>query len=286
MLFADHAVMVTALLTPFDERGEVAHQAIAGHVEYLATKNVDGLLTCGTTGEGAALTGDEVAAVAATVATASRGRVRTIAQVGRVSTRETIRVAQRAIDGGADAVAAVVPYYDALTAEQIAGHYRALIKAVGPVPVYAYNIPARTGNDLQADGLDELAACGLIGIKDSTHSMSRLLEYLEAAKRCAAAGYPLHVFSGADALAAVSIAAGAKGSVNALSNARPELFAELKCALTASDSDRVTCAGADIAAFGEKLAGTSFLRSLKQATASVLAPAGVQYPATLRAPAT
>jgi 4-hydroxy-tetrahydrodipicolinate synthase len=286
MLFADYPVMITALLTPFDECGEVAHHAIAEHVEYLATKHVDGLLTCGTTGEGAALTGDEVAAVAATVATAARGRIRTIAQVGRVSTRETIRVAQRAIDGGADAVAAVVPYYDAFTAEQITGHYRALIKAVGPMPVYAYNIPARTGNDLRADGLDELAASGLIGIKDSTHSMSRLLEYLDAAERCAAAGYPLHVFSGADALAAVSISAGAKGSVNALSNARPQLFAELKRALEAADSDQVTCAGADIAAFGEKLAAGSFLRNLKQATAAVLAAVDIQYPTVLRAPAT
>jgi 4-hydroxy-tetrahydrodipicolinate synthase len=287
MLFADHPVMVTALLTPFDQHGEVDHHAIAEHVDYLAARKVDGLFACGTTGEGAALTDDEVVRVTTTVASAARGtQVRVIAHIGRVSTRATVRLAQRAIDGGADAVAAVVPYYDPLTADQIAGHYRALIRAIDPVPVYAYNIPQRTGNDLQAENLDELASCGLTGMKDSTHSMTRLLQYVDAARRCAAAGYPIQVLTGADALAAVSIAAGATGSVNALGNARPELFAELKRGFAAGDRAGVNRAGEDIAAFGEQLTAGPFLRSLKQATAAVLATAGVWYPTALRAPAT
>jgi 4-hydroxy-tetrahydrodipicolinate synthase len=286
VLFADRPAMVVSLLTPFDDDGEVAHRAIADHVEYLVTRSVDGLLACGTTGEVAALTDDEIASITRTVATAARGRARILAHVGRVATQATVRLAERAIEGGADAVVAVVPYYGAFTAEQIAGHYQALIRAADQLPVYAYNIPARTGNDLQADNLDKLAASGLAGIKDSTHSMSRLLQYLDAAKRCAAAGYPLEVFTGADALAAVSIAAGATGSVNALGNARPELFAALKCAFASGDPDRVTSAGADIGAFGEKLADESFLRNLKHATAAVLAAVGVRYPTALRAPAT
>ena len=286
MLFADRPVMVTALLTPFDDRGEVDHRALAEHVDYLADKSADGLLACGTTGEGARLTDDEVAKVTTTVATAARGRVRTIAHVGRVATRSTVHLAKRAIDGGADAVAAVVPYFDPLSAKQIADHYRALICAVDPIPVYVYNIPDRTGNDLQADTLDELAARGLTGIKDSTKSMPRLLEYLEAAKRCAAAGYPLDVFTGFDALAAESIAAGATGSVNAVGNVRPDLLADLKRALAAGEPTQITQSGADIAAFGQRLAGESFLRNLKRATATVLEAAGIRYPTALRAPAT
>jgi 4-hydroxy-tetrahydrodipicolinate synthase len=286
MLFADQPVMVISLLTPFNDDGEVAHQAIAEHVEYLTTRSVDGLLACGTTGECAALTDDEVASITATGGTAAPARARTIAHVGRVATRTTVRLAERAIDAGADAVVAVVPYYDAFSAAQIAGHYQALIRAAGPVPVYAYNIPARTGNDLRAEDLAALAASGLTGIKDSTHSMSRLLQYLDAAKRCAAAGTPIEIFSGADALAAVSIAAGATGSVNALGNARPDLFAALKRAFISADPDRVTRIGTDIGAFGESLAAESFLRNLKQATAAVLAAVGVNYPTTLRAPAT
>lgn len=286
MLFADRPVMVTALLTPFDDRGEVDHRALAEHVDYLAGKSADGLLACGTTGEGARLTDDEVAQVTTTVATAARGRVRTIAHVGRVATRSTVHLAKRAIDGGADAVAAVVPYFDPLSAKQIADHYRALIWAVDPIPVYAYNIPDRTGNDLQAETLDELAARGLTGIKDSTKSMPRLLEYLEAAKRCTAAGYPLDVFTGFDALAAESITAGATGSVNAAGNARPDLLADLKRALAAGEPAQITQAGADIAAFGQRLAGESFLRNLKRATAAVLEATGIRYPTALRAPAT
>jgi 4-hydroxy-tetrahydrodipicolinate synthase len=286
MLFADRPVVMTALLTPFDDRGEIDQQALAEHVEYLASRGVDGLLACGTTGEGAALTDEEVVRITRTVAMALHGRARTIAHVGRVATRTTIHLAERAIASGADAVAAVVPYYDALSAEEIADHYRTLVCAVGPVPVYAYNIPDRTGNDLRAEGLDELAACGLAGIKDSTKSMSRMLEYLDAAKRCAAAGHPLDVFTGADALAAESIAAGATGSVNAIGNVRPDLFGDLKQAFATADPTCVARAGGEIADYRARLAAGSFLRSLKLATAASLSAVGIRYPTALRAPAT
>jgi 4-hydroxy-tetrahydrodipicolinate synthase len=285
MLFADRPPMVTALLTPFDGQGEVDHRALAEHAAYLASRGVDGVLACGTTGEGAALSDDELASVVQTVVTAVRGTARTVAHVGRVSTRATVALARRAIADGADALTAVVPYYDPLSAEQIAGHFRALVRAAGTVPVYAYNIPDRTGNDLDADGLELLAADGLAGIKDSTKSMPRLLEYLDAAKRSAAAGHPIEVFTGADALIIDSLTAGAAGSVNAIGNARPELLAELKRAFAAGDAAGAARAGAEIAAFRDRLLAGPLLRGLKRATAASLAAAGIRYPTALRAPA-
>lgn len=285
MLFAARPVMMTALITPFGDRGDVDLRALAGHVEYLADRGADAFLVAGTTGEGAALSDEEVVAMTATVATALGGRARTVAHVGRVATRATVRLAARAVEAGAEAVAAVVPYYDPIADAELVAHYRMLATAVAPVPAYAYNIPDRTGNDLRADCLNGLAAVGIAGVKDSTKSMARLLEYLDAAKRSAAEGHPLDVLTGADALAAESLAAGAAGWVSAIGNVRPDLVSELRRAAAGGDRAGADRAGHQIAAWRSGLAGGPFLRSLKAATAAALSAAGVTYPTALRAPA-
>jgi 4-hydroxy-tetrahydrodipicolinate synthase len=283
--FGDPPVMVTALLTPFDAQGEVDRDVLGEHVDYLVGSGVDGLLAAGTTGEGASLTDDEVVTVTAAAVRAAGGRVPVIAHVGRVSTRATVALAGRAIAEGADALAAVVPYFDPLSAEQIAGHYCALLAAAGPTPVYAYNIPDRTGNDLAAATVERLAAAGIAGVKDSTTVMARHLEYLEAARRAADDGHPIDVFTGADAQVVPSFAAGATGSVNAIGNFRPELFADLKKAVTAGDAERAAAIGNEIALLRDGLAVEPLLRSLKRAAAANLATVGIRYPTDLRAPA-
>lgn len=283
-LFPNRPAMVTALLTPFDDAGEVDYRALAEHVDYLSGE-VDGLLACGTTGEGAALTEDEIATSVATVVAAARGRVRTIAHVGRVATRTTVRLARRAISHGADAVTAVVPYYDPLSQQQIFDHYIAIVEAADGVPVYAYNIPDRTGNDLDAATLEVLAAHGIAGIKDSTKSMVRLLDYAEAVRRCTANGYPIELFTGSDAHVVESVAAGAIGSVNAIGNFRPDVFTELKKGLASGDDARAAAAQAEILALREDLTVEPLLRSLKRATAANLATVGIRYSTALRPPA-
>jgi dihydrodipicolinate synthase/N-acetylneuraminate lyase len=276
--------MVTALLTPFDAHGEVDVRALSEHVEYLVSSGVDGILACGTTGEGPALTDDEVASVTAATVRAANGHARTLAHIGRVATRTTVSLATRAVAAGADAVTAVVPYFDPLSDEQVAAHYRAIIAAVDTA-VYAYNIPDRTGNDLSAHTVEQLAEAGIAGVKDSTKIMSRQLDYLKAAKRATDAGFPIDVFTGADALVVPSLAAGATGSVNAIGNFRPELFTELKHAVTAGDADRAEAIGDEIALLRDGLVVEPLIRSLKRATAANLATVGIRYPTDLRAPA-
>jgi 4-hydroxy-tetrahydrodipicolinate synthase len=277
--------MVTALLTPFDAFGEVDHVALAEHVDYLVRSGVDGVLTCGTTGEGAALTDEEVVSITATVVRAVASRARTFAQVGRVATRTTVQLATRAIAEGVDAVIAIVPYFDPLSDEQIAAHYRAVIAAAGDVPAYAYNIPDRTRNDLTAHTLEQLAEDGIAGLKDSTKSMARHLEYLRAARRAADAGFPIDVFTGADAQVVPSVAAGATGSVNAIGNFRPDLFRQLKQAIATGDDMRANAAAVEIATLRDDMIVEPLVRSLKRATAANLATVGIRYPTTLRAPA-
>ena len=128
--------VVVALLTPFDASGRLDIGALAAHVQMLLAAGVDAVMPCGTTGEGPLLAAEEVTEVIrASSEAASRGRV--LAHVGRPDTPTTVRLARRALADGADGISAVVPYYYALTDEQILTHFRAVVAAAGEHPAYA-----------------------------------------------------------------------------------------------------------------------------------------------------
>jgi 4-hydroxy-tetrahydrodipicolinate synthase len=150
---------------------------------------------------------------------AAAGRVRVLAHVGRASTPATVALARDALAAGADAVSAVVPYYYTYGADEIVRHFRTLIEACAGSDVYAYTIPARDGNDLSVGAVRTLGEAGLRGVKDSTKSFERLLEYLDCG---------VDVLVGTDAFVRDAFAAGAAGCVSALANVRPDLLCALR----------------------------------------------------------
>ena len=271
--------VVVALLTPFGPNGEVDAAVLRGHVEFLVGEGVDGLMPCGTTGEGPLLEADEVETVTATVVAAAAGRARVFSHAGRTSTRATVDLALRAIEVGADAVSAVVPYYYELSDPQLLRHYRALLERAGETPVYAYTIPARTGNELSPQALRTLAGEGLAGLKDSTKSIERHREYLEAAASDAFA-----VFMGSDGLLLDALEAGAAGSDSAIANVRPDLLVALKRAFVNGRSGEAKSLQQEIAVLRAELSDRPALVGLKRAAAEQLAKSAISYPATLRAP--
>jgi dihydrodipicolinate synthase/N-acetylneuraminate lyase len=202
--------VVVALLTPHGNP-----TALRDHVEFLVDAGVDALMPCGTTGEGPLLSTDEAAALVHATVEAASGRVPVWAHVGRPDTRSTAALARRAIGDGAQSVSAVVPYYYEVSDGQLERHYHELLAAAGDVPAYAYTIPARTGNELSPDVVRRLAAAGLSGVKDSTKSWERHLEYLECG---------VDVLVGTDAMVVDSFRAGSAGCVSALANVRPDLL--------------------------------------------------------------
>jgi 4-hydroxy-tetrahydrodipicolinate synthase len=255
---------VVALLTPFGRDGRPDRAALRNHVERLVEERVDGLMPCGTTGEGPLLEEDEAAAVVEAAIAAAEGRAPVLAHVGRASTAATVRVARRAIASGAAAVSAVVPYYYGLEEERVLAHYRALLDATGETPALAYNIPARTGNDLAPETVRTLAADGLAGIKDSTKSLDRHREYLRGA------GPTFAVFMGSDGMVADALRAGAAGCISAVANVRPDLLVHLVQA-TDGEADALQ---AEITALRTDLA------RLKRAVSECVAG----YPAAVRPP--
>jgi 4-hydroxy-tetrahydrodipicolinate synthase len=212
-----------------------------------------------------------------TTVAANAGRARVIAQVGAPGTAETIARLEAAAAAGADATAAVGPYYYHLTQEQLLAHYRALLVAAGPMPLLAYNIPSRTVNDLLPPMIETLAREGLAGIKDSTKSLERLGEYLATAP----AGVAFEVFAGSDSLAAPALRVGAHGIVSAIANANPEL---LRAVRDAPDGDALERAQQTLSKRRGEIQRDGSLATLKSATAERLATVGIRYPTAMRAP--
>jgi 4-hydroxy-tetrahydrodipicolinate synthase len=211
--------VVVALLTPFDGHDRPDLGALAEHVEFLVAAGVDALMPCGTTGEGPLLSEEELGGVIRATVGAAGGRVRVLAHVGRQSTAETVRAGRDSLGAGADAVSAVVPYYYHYGDAEIVGHFGAVIESCAGADVYAYTIPARTGNELSVEAVRALAQVGLRGVKDSTKSFDRLLEYL---------GCGVDVLTGTDGFVRDAFAAGAAGCVSALANVRPDLLCALR----------------------------------------------------------
>ena len=252
------AQVVVALTTPFREDGSVDRDALGRHAGWLVDQGVDALMPCGTTGEGPLLEPDEVDEVVLGCVDAADGRAAVLAHIGRPATAATVELARRALAAGAQGVSAVVPYYYALSDAEVVEHYRRLLAAANGSAVYAYTIPARTGNELSVEAVRTLGADGLRGVKDSTKSWERHLEYLETG---------VDVLTGTDAFVVESLRAGSAGCVSALANVWPDLLGR------ARDGEDVQ---GEISALRER---TPFPR-LKDAIAGVVPG----YPTSYRAP--
>jgi 4-hydroxy-tetrahydrodipicolinate synthase len=275
------AVVIAAAPTPFAADGGVALGAFGAHVDHLAQAGVDGVFVAGTTGEGTLLSDSEVVAMVAAAASEARARCAVVAHVGRAATRATIGLARAAVAAGADAVAAVVPYYYAVTPDQVVAHFAALADAGLGVPVFAYTIPKRAVNDIAPELVPRLADAGLAGLKDSTGSLQRHVEYLDAASD--ADGFRL--LTGTDGQLHDALRAGSGGGVTAVTASEPALTASLRDAHLAGDEVRaaglqtqITLAKATMDAAAPSPAG------IKRAVAAELAGVGIDYPTRMREP--
>jgi 4-hydroxy-tetrahydrodipicolinate synthase len=272
--------IIVALLTPFTEGGSIDAEALAGHLEVLVEAGVDAVMPAGTTGEGPLLDEDEVLDLVAIAVATARGRIPVIAHVGRMSTRATVRLAERAVAAGASAVSAVVPAYYLLEEEQVIRHYRSILRGSSASRAYAYTIPARTGNDLSPRAARTLAAEGLAGVKDSTKSLEQHLAYLEVAR-----DHPgFEVLMGSDGMVLPALDAGSSGCVSAVANARPDVLVRLRRAFVDGERPAAEQAQGHLSRLRDELSRGSTLQKLKEATSRALRPRGIRYPTHVRAP--
>ena len=159
--------ILTAMVTPFDERGNVDEEAAVNLMHHLVEHGSDGLVVCGTTGEAATLDDEEHLGVIALAVHEMKGICPVVAGVGSNDTRHAVSLTERATAVGADVLLSVNPYYNRPSRRGIVAHYREVVRATN-LPILLYNIPQRTGSDLPNDLLAELAQLdNIVGVKQA-----------------------------------------------------------------------------------------------------------------------
>jgi 4-hydroxy-tetrahydrodipicolinate synthase len=223
------------LITPFDASGAVDVKAIEKLCQEYAAAGVSGIVAMGTTGEASALEADERQVAIDTIVRACSGAgIRVIVGTGSNSTAGTIR-ATAALAAMPEVIAAlvVVPYYVRPSVEGIVAHYRA-VAAESPVPVIAYNVPSRTGRDMGAAGLLEIASMpNIAGVKQAVATLDAdTLEVL------ANAPDGFSVLGGEDTVLFPLMCMGAVGTISAAAHLCTERFvAMIECGLAGKIED-------------------------------------------------
>ncbi|MBN1243604.1 MAG: 4-hydroxy-tetrahydrodipicolinate synthase [Spirochaetales bacterium] len=210
-----------ALATPFHpgapgrDSGAVDYPAYRALVRSVVSGGADFLVTLGSTGEAAALTGEERSAlIRATLEEA--GGVPVVAGAGHNSTREACELAARAAELGVAGLLVVTPYYNKPQGDGLEAHYRAVAEAARGTPLIVYNVPGRTGINLAPETLARLWAIpGIVAVKESSGNLAQIGEIA----RTLPPGKTL--LAGDDALALASIAVGAEGLVSVAGNVAP-----------------------------------------------------------------
>jgi 4-hydroxy-tetrahydrodipicolinate synthase len=205
----------TALVTPFTRDGALDE---AG-VRRLARRQIDAgihfLVPCGTTGESPTLSEAERLRVVELVVDEAAGRVPVLAGAGGYDTREVIATAQRFIRAGAAGILSVTPYYNKPTQEGLFQHYRAIAQEAG-APVVVYNVPGRTGCNVEVSTLVRLADLpNIAGVKEASGNVSQMCEI------CRAVPDSFLVLSGDDALTLPLMAVGGHGLISVAANEVP-----------------------------------------------------------------
>jgi 4-hydroxy-tetrahydrodipicolinate synthase len=222
---------LTAIITPFRD-GAVDEAALRELVEWQIQSGIDGLVPCGSTGESATLSHAEHERVIKITIEQTRKRVPVVAGTGSNSTAEAIRLTASAREMGADGALLISPYYNKPTQDGIYKHYK-MVAASVDLPIFAYNIPGRTGSNVAPETFARLAEIkNIIGVKEASGSTEQTSDILRLTNG------KFTVLSGDDALTVPLMAIGAKGVIATIGNAMPREIHELAAAGLAGDFER------------------------------------------------
>ena len=222
---------IVAIVTPMLEDGSVDWKGLEKLVEWHIEQGTNSIVAVGTTGEASTLSMAEHTQVIKEIIRVANKRIPIIAGTGANSTREAIELTQEAKELGADAALLVTPYYNKPTQEGLYQHYKAIAESTD-LPIILYNVPGRTGVDMQNETVIRLAdIANIVGIKDATGDVPRGQALIAGLKDKA-----MTVYSGDDATAYQLIAHGAKGNISVTANVAPKEMSEVCAAALAGDA--------------------------------------------------
>jgi 4-hydroxy-tetrahydrodipicolinate synthase len=211
----------TALVTPFNANGSLDEGALRALVDWQIEEGIHFLVPCGSTGEAATMSLDEHRRTIQIVVEQARGRVPVVGGAGSNDTQKAIALSKIVRDAGVTHLLHTSPMYNKPPQRGIVAHYKAIADAVD-LPIVIYNVPGRTGSNIEAKTTLEMARIpGIVAVKEASGQLSQIAEII--------AGRPaaFSVLSGDDELTLPLMALGGDGIVSVVSNATPRLMAQL-----------------------------------------------------------
>ncbi|TAH72738.1 MAG: dihydrodipicolinate synthase family protein [Anaerolineaceae bacterium] len=226
--------IVCANITPFFENREVDYASVKKLARYLAGCGVNAIYPLGTNGEGLSLTVEERKKIAEVMVDEIAGKIPVAIQCGTQTLEDTLALVIHAKEIGADAAGVVTPFFFRFSDQGLEEYYSALLEAAGEFPIYVYNIPTNTNNDITADVVKKLCVKydNLMGVKYSYPDLIRLKEYNNTKEG------GLDVLIGCDKLIYPACKVGAVGTVSGPAAVFPELFSSLWTATVNGDEKK------------------------------------------------
>jgi len=212
---------MTALVTPFDKSGKLHEEHLKKILDFQIQGGMDAIVPCGTTGEASTLDYDEHFRVCELTAQHVNRRAKVIIGGGSNNTHRAIQLTRFAKEIGADAVLSVGPYYNKPTQEGHYQHFKAIAESAD-IPIIIYNIPGRTGVNIEPDTLLRLAEIpNIVGVKEASGNLDQMMIILRDRPE------NFSVLSGDDSLSLPLIAVGGDGCISVLANEMPAEFSRM-----------------------------------------------------------
>ena len=211
----------TAIVTPFNESGDINVKEFEKIVEFQIENGANAIVVCGTTGESATLLKEERKSLIKFCVDTVNKRIPVIAGVGSNSTKvvlENIKIAQEL---GVDGLLVVTPYYNKTTQEGLIKHFKVIAEST-KLPIILYNVPSRTGVDIKIDTYVELSKIeNIVGVKEASGDISKILKIRNACKE------NLAIYSGNDDQIIPTLSLGGSGVISVLSNIKPQFTVQM-----------------------------------------------------------
>lgn len=211
----------TAIVTPFTADGALDESGVRRLARRQIDEGVHFLVPCGTTGESPTLSAEERTRIVEICVEEARGKAPVLAGAGGYDTREVMHAARQMERAGADGLLSVTPYYNKPTPDGLVQHYNAIAQST-PLPIIVYNVPGRTGCNIDPATLVKLAAIpNIIGVKEASGNIQQMCEI------CRAVPPDFIVLSGDDAITLPLMSVGGRGVISVASNEAPRQMSQI-----------------------------------------------------------
>jgi 4-hydroxy-tetrahydrodipicolinate synthase len=223
--------VLPAIITPFqrNQAADLDESGLRDNIEFLVSQGIHGIVPCGSTGESATLSFDEHEKVIEITIETVKGKIPVLAGTGSNNTAEAVRLTRAAKDAGADGVLVISPYYNKPNRSGLIKHYTKLADI--DIPVVMYNVPGRTGQNMEPDLVAELAKHeNIVGIKEASGNISQISQIIEMTL-----DEDFGVISGDDNMTLPIMALGGSGVISVAANVAPARMVAMNDAFCEGD---------------------------------------------------